>query len=226
MTVTAQKLKSWTGRWSLLVLGMFFSSCGIACVAQAQLGTTPISSTPYVFADITGLTFGQTTFIVNVVFVFLEWVMLRKLFPLTNLCQIPSVWVFGLFIDLGMRLLAPTASWAVSQGWAAQAVMSLAGNVILALGIVMQVESKTLVQPGEGVVLAASVRFKKPFGSLKIVNDVLLVILAVVLGVVFLGGPDGVREGTLVSALMVGLCVKGWYWLLACVRKPASGGKA
>ena len=206
------------GRWGLLALGMFTAACGIACVAQAQLGTTPISSTPYVLAAITGLTFGQTTFLVNVVFVFLQWVMLQKLFHWTTLWQIPSVWVFGLFIDLGMGLFAPAAAGAAALGWWAQAAMSLIGNVILALGIVMQVESKTLVQPGEGVVLAASVRFKKSFGNMKIVNDVLLVILAVILGLVFLGGPVGVREGTLVSAVMVGLCVKGWYRVVSWIR--------
>ena len=218
MTVDFEKSVKLAGRWGLLGLGMFTAASGIACVAQAQLGTTPISSTPYVLAAITGLTFGQTTFLVNVVFVSLQWVMLQKLFHWTTLWQIPSVWVFGLFIDLGMGLFAPAAAGAAALGWWAQAAMSLAGNVILALGIVMQVESKTLVQPGEGVVLAASVRFKKPFGNMKIVNDVLLVILPVILGLVFLGGPVGVREGTLASAVMVGLCVKGWYRVLAWVR--------
>lgn len=222
MTVDFEKSAKFAGRWGLLGLGMFTAASGIACVAQAQLGTTPISSTPYVLAAITGLTFGQTTFWVNVFFVFMQWVLLRKLFHWKTLWQIPSVWVFGLFIDLGMQLFASAAQWATASGWWAQMLMSLTGNVILALGIVMQVESKTLVQPGEGVVLAASVRFKKPFGNMKIVNDVLLVLLALVLGFVFLGGAVGVREGTLVSAVMVGLCVKGWYRLLNEVRKRPS----
>ena len=218
MTVDFEKSVKLAGRWGLLGLGMFTAASGIACVAQAQLGTTPISSTPYVLAAITGLTFGQTTFWVNVFFVFMQWVLLRKLFHWTTLWQIPSVWIFGLFIDLGMQLFTSAAQWAAASGWWAQMLMSLSGNVILSLGIVMQVESKTLVQPGEGVVLAAAVRFKKSFGTMKIVNDVLLVLLALVLGFTFLGGPVGVREGTLVSAVMVGLCVKGWYRVLSWVR--------
>ena len=68
MTVDFEKSVKLAGRWGLLGLGMFTSASGIACVAQAQLGTTPISSTPYVLAAITGLTFGQTTFWVNVFF--------------------------------------------------------------------------------------------------------------------------------------------------------------
>ena len=110
MTVDFEKSVKLAGRWGLLGLGMFTAASGIACVAQAQLGTTPISSTPYVLAAITGLTFGQTTFWVNVFFVFMQWVLLRKLFHWKTLWQIPSVWVFGLFIDLGMQLFASAAT--------------------------------------------------------------------------------------------------------------------
>lgn len=205
------KIVSLTLRWGILAVGMFLSACGIACVALAGLGTTPISSLPYTLCPITGLTFGQTTVIVNVVFVFMEWVFLQKLFHLTNLCQIPSVWVFGLFIDLAMHLLQGVAATVDSFGYPAMLAMSLIGNAILGLGIVLQVESKTLVQPGEGVVLAASVRFKKAFGNVKIFNDCFLVALAAAVGLAYLGTVYGIREGTLISAVMVGLCVKFWY---------------
>ena len=211
--------KHWTRPLALLTLGMFFAASGIACVTQAHLGTTPISSPPYVLADILSLTFGEATFLVNVVFIFLQWVMLQKRFQLANLGQIPLAFVFGLFIDLGMRLFTFMAEEALTIGWLAQAGMCLAGNGLLSLGIVMQVESKTLVQPGEGVVLAASVFFKKPFGTMKIASDILLVIFAVMLGLAFLGTPVGVREGTLASAILTGLCVKGWYRALAFAHR-------
>ena len=69
--------------------------------------------------------------------------------------------------------------------------------------------SKTIVQPGEGMVLAVSVVLRKSFGTIKIWNDVTLVLLAVILGFVFLGHVAGVREGTVVSAFLVGFLIKG-----------------
>ena len=60
--------------------------------------------------------------------------------------------------------------------------MSLAGNLWLAVGIVLQVRSKTLVQPGEGAVLAISVVTRKAFGSIKVFFDCFLVLSAAVLG--------------------------------------------
>ena len=59
------------------------------------------------------------------------------------------------------------------------------------------------------MVLAFSVVFRKSFGTVKVWNDVMLVLLAVVLGFVFLGHVAGVREGTVVSAFLVGFLIKG-----------------
>ena len=50
-------------------------------------------------------------------------------------------------------------------GYVTALALSLVGNLLLAFGIVMQIRSKTLVQPGEGIVLAVAVTLKKPFGT-------------------------------------------------------------
>ena len=59
------------------------------------------------------------------------------------------------------------------------------------------------------MVLAFSVVLRKSFGTVKVWNDVTLVLLAVVLGFVCLGHVAGVREGTVVSAFLVGFLIKG-----------------
>ena len=86
--------------------------------------------------------------------------------------------------------------------------MSISGNFVLALGIVMQIRSKTIVQPGEGFVLAAAAVTRKSFGSVKIVNDVTLSLIAAGIGFVCAGELIGVREGTVLSAVLVGLFAK------------------
>ena len=87
--------------------------------------------------------------------------------------------------------------------------MSLIGNVWLAAGIFLQVRSKTLVQPGEGAVLAISVVTRKAYGSNKVFFDFYLVLSAAVLGFFVLNEIVGIREGTLISAVLVGSLVKG-----------------
>ena len=199
--MTQKKLFNYTLRWLLLAAGMLVAAAGISIITRAGLGTTPISTVPLAFTPVTGASFGTMTFFVNILFVLLQWPLLGKYFHFTSFLQIPVVFVFGVFIDFMMALLAPLAP----EAYAARLAQSFLGNIVLAAGIVMQLHSRTIVQPGEGLVLALTVRFKKPFGTLKIANDVTLVSLAALIGVATTGGLVGIREGTLVSAVFVGI---------------------
>lgn len=134
-----------------------------------------------------------------------EVLLLGKSMPKWNILQIPAVLVFGAFIDLSMALVKPFAP----MSWFTGLCMSWIGNVWLAAGIFLQVRSKTLVQPGEGAVLAISVVTRKAFGSIKVFFDCFLVLSAAVLGFFVLNEIVGIREGTLISAVLVGSLVKG-----------------
>lgn len=188
----------------LLLSGMFLASVGIALTTVAGLGTTPISTVPYTGAAITGLTFGTCVVILNFAYVAGQIAILRRRYSPLNLLQIPIGFVFGAFIDLSMLFARPIAP----EGWWTGALFSIVGNVILALGTVMQIRSRTLVQPGEGFVIAAAALARKSFGTMKIVNDLSLTGLAALMGIVFLGEIHAIREGTLASAVLIGLFAK------------------
>lgn len=191
-------------RLLLLLIGMFTAALGVALTTVADLGTTPISTVPYVFTVLTGYSFGTTTFFVNIFLVAGQVLLLRRRFSLWNLLQIPTVLIFGICIDLAMAIVSPHAP----AEWWTGLLMSISGNFVLALGIVMQIRSKTIVQPGEGFVLAAAAVTRKSFGSIKIVNDVTLSLIAAGIGLVCAGELIGVREGTVLSAVLVGLFAK------------------
>lgn len=193
------------GRWLLLVWGMLVATAGIVFITRAGLGTMPISTVPFTVGEITGLTFGEATFAVNILFVLVQWALLRSRFHYSSFFQIPIVSVFSWFIDLHMGWTA----WIGDDPYVVRFLWGLLGNLFLAFGIYWQVASKTIVQPGEGMVLAFSVVLRKSFGTVKVWNDVTLVLLAVVLGFVCLGHVAGVREGTVVSAFLVGFLIKG-----------------
>lgn len=209
------------GRWLLLVWGMLVATAGIVFITRAGLGTTPISTVPFTVGEITGLTFGEATFAVNILFVLVQWALLRSRFHYSSFFQIPIVSVFSWFIDLHMGWTA----WIGDDPYVVRFLWGLLGNLFLAFGIYWQVASKTIVQPGEGMVLAFSVVLRKSFGTIKIWNDVTLVVLAVLLGFVFLGHIAGVREGTVVSAFLVGFLIKGIAALRAKWGAKADGKK-
>lgn len=209
------------GRWLLLIWGMLVATAGIVFITRAGLGTTPISTVPFTVGEITGLTFGEATFAVNILFVFVQWALLRSRFHYSSFFQIPIVSVFSWFIDLHMGWTA----WIGDDPYVVRFLWGLLGNLFLAFGIYWQVASKTIVQPGEGMVLAFSVVLRKSFGTVKVWNDVTLVLLAVILGFVCLGHVAGVREGTVVSAFLVGFLIKGIAALRAKWGAKADGKK-
>ncbi|WP_337839931.1 DUF6198 family protein, partial [Sutterella wadsworthensis] len=173
--------------------------------AKALLNGAPDGPSAWeVLAVLSGYSFGQTTFLVNVVFVIGQFMLLGRKLPWWNIFQLAAVFVFSAFIDLSMFLIAALKP----EAWGGQLLMSLAGNLFLALGIVLQISSKTLVQPGEGIVLAIAVRLQRSFGDIKVRSDIVLVCLAAILGFGCSRSFIGLREGTLISALLVGFLVK------------------
>ncbi len=57
-------------RITVMILGLFIMSLGIAFSTKAGLGTTPISCVPYVLSQGFPLSFGTFTFLMNSLFVF------------------------------------------------------------------------------------------------------------------------------------------------------------
>ncbi len=105
-------------------------SAGIALVVKSLLGTSPISSLPYVLSLISPFTFGQTTFAVNMVFVVFELLMLRRDFPAVFWLQIPVTILFGFCIDFFMQLFA-----IVPEAYALKLLLCLLGTALVALGV-------------------------------------------------------------------------------------------
>ena len=81
------------------------------------------------------------------------------------------------------------------------------GCLIQAFGVVLEMKPNVVAMSGEGFVKYASRRFGKDFGRVKVMTDVGLVLLAVVTSLVMAHKIIGVREGTVVAALGVGLLV-------------------
>lgn len=191
----------------MFVAALFVMSLGIALVTRGSLGTTPIYSLPLVSSYASSLTFGETTFLINLLFVAAQWVLLRRsINKVLLLAQIPVTLAFSYFIDTSMKFTEFLSS---DVYWKCFAV-SMIGNVVLGLGVVLEVYSGAAALPGEGLVLAVSTVLHRPFSSVKIANDVILVLLALLLSYCVFHEVHGLREGTVISALCVGVFVKFW----------------
>lgn len=188
----------------LLSIGMIIMSFGVAFSIKSELGTSSISSVPYVTSVISGLSVGVTTIIMNFLFILAQIIILRKRYEWIQLLQLPAVVLFGVMIDVAGIVLEPIPVSNYFQRW----VLCIVGILLLALGVSLEVTADFVTTPGEGLVIAICKVTPMKFGNMKVLFDVILVCVAVALSFAFLGKLDGVREGTVASAVFVGLITK------------------
>lgn len=191
-------------RTIFLCLGLLIMAFGVAFSIKATLGTSPISSLPYVTGAISGLTVGTTTIIMNTAFVLIQIAILRKQYDWFQLLQLPAAVLFGMAIDLASWLIEPLTLSTYWQQW----LVCLLGVFLVALGVSVEVTAKLITTAGEGIVLAICKVAPIKFGNMKMTFDLTLVALSIVLSLVFLGHLDGVREGTVAAAILVGQLTK------------------
>ncbi|MBE6119998.1 MAG: YitT family protein [Erysipelotrichaceae bacterium] len=194
-------------KWLYFIIGVLINSFGIALITKGALGTSPISSIPYVLSlQFPSFSFGMTTFLINSLFILVQIILLKKDFKPCNACNLVSI--FSLFtssIDFSMSLLSFLE---LSSIWI-QMLTLILGCLVLAIGINFEVAPKIMFVPGEGAVQAISDTFHTNFGKTKVAFDTTLMGIALLLSFLFFGHLNGLGIGTIISALIIGLFVNG-----------------
>ena len=191
-------------RYLIFLVGLFVNSLGVSLITKANLGTSPISSIPYVLSLNFPFTLGNFTIFFSIFLIVLQLIILRKNFKLEHILQIPVSIIFGYFIDLTMILFF----WVNPEAYIMKIVYLLIGCLILGVGVYMEVLADVVMLPGESFVRAIVLTWKTNFGTTKICFDVSMSVIAAVLSFVFAGMLAGVREGTVIAALLVGFIAR------------------
>ncbi len=191
-------------RYLLFLVGLFVNALGVSLVTKASLGTSPISSIPYVLSLNFPLTLGNFTIIFSLLLIALQIIILRKNFKIENILQIPVSIVFGYFIDFTMYLFF----WVNPENYLVKVIALLAGCLVLGFGVYLEVLADVVMLPGESFVRAIVQTWNTNFGTTKIIFDSSMTIIAGVLSFVFSGKLNGVREGTVIAALLVGFIAR------------------
>lgn len=199
-------------RLALFLLGLALMALGVAITTRSALGTPPISTPPYVVSLGGAISVGAATVIMNVGFVAVQLLLLRRRFPLLQLLQLPTTLVFGGFIDAALAL----TGWLEPQQYWARWLCVLAACLLVAAGVVLQFLARIVMNAGEGAVAALAQVTGFPVGRVKIAFDTSLVAIGAVISLVMFGAIAGIREGTLASMLLVG-------WLVGRILPPSRG---
>ena len=217
-----EQIVSFLWQHVLLFVSLCVMTLGVAVCVRSMLGSSVISTLPYVFEaagkqglGVPALTIGQYTYIMNALLVLGQIAVLRKKFEPVQLFQLLVGFVFGSLIDLNMLLTA----WLQPVDLWQKIISQVLGCTILGLGIALEVRCGSVTMPGEGFPVAVSQMTGIEFPKVKILVDCGLVILAVVFSYVFFGAWQWyiVGIGTLFAMVYVGMVVRtasrhlGWF---------------
>lgn len=191
-------------RYVLYLLSLFIISLGAAISIKANLGTSPLICIPYVSSLITKLSVGTTTFIFGFVLVALQLVILRGDFEKRQYLQIVMGTIFSAFIDFSLMLV----DFINPVDYVSQMLVLLVSCVVIAIGVLLEIKTEVIYLPPDGIIVALSKALNKEFGKIKPYCDVTFVVITVILSFVFLGYLAGVREGTVISAIIIGPIVR------------------
>ena len=191
-------------RYLFLCAGLCIMAFGVAFSIEASLGTSPISSLPYVSSLLTPLSVGNTTILMHCVFILLQILILRKRYDPIQLIQLPVAFLFGYLTDFAVWTLDKVTYNTYWQQW----ILCILGILLVAIGVSFEVAANVVTLAGEGVVLAICKVCPIKFGYMKVAFDVTLVLISCILSLIFLGGQHGVRDGKKASPHLVGLGAK------------------
>lgn len=198
-------------RVGVYCLGLLFMALGVAVSVNSNLGVSPVNSLPYVVSLIVNVPMGTCVTVVFCCYILMQILLLRKQFNPINLLQIVFSTVFGYFVDFAKALVG---DWALPT-YAGKLVMLAISILLIALGVLLYMEVQLVPMPMEGLSSTIAQKMNVPFPTMKTIVDCVVVGTGVVLSFVFLGRLDGIREGTIITAVVTGK-------IIALLKKPLS----
>lgn len=192
--------------------GLFLMAFGVAFSVNSNLGVSPVNSLPYVVSRILKVDLGRCVIAVFSGYILIQILLLRRNFRWINLTQLLFSTAFGYFVDL--------AKWIVGDfalpTYGGQLMMLTISIFLVAAGVCLYMDVKLINMPMEGMTHAVKEVLlpNKSFHEAKVIMDSLSVAVGIVLSLVFLGRLEGIREGTVICALLVGKVMKPMQKLL------------
>lgn len=202
----------WGKRFAVYFVGLYCMAIGVVLSARSSLGVSPVGSLANVLYQIglagdapAWVNLGNCTTGVYCLYILAELLILRRDFKPQMLLQLVASFMFGWLVNLATAMLAFLP---VPGSYIAQMAYLLGSIPMVAAGVMLYLSPNILPTPGEGMSLAISGKTGLSVGASKTVFDCSLVVLSAATSLVYFHRLVGVREGTVICALLVGFVMK------------------
>ena len=212
MNTSTSPLLLWIKRLLIYILGLFLMAAGVVFSARSSLGVSPVSSLGNVLYQIgqsagapTFVNLGNCTTAVFCVYLLAELLLLGKNFKPAMLLQIAVSLLFGQLVNLAAAVLSFLP---VPGSYPMQMLYLLISVPLVAAGVMLYLTPNLFPMPGEGLSIAIADRVHISVGTAKTIFDCSVVLISVIISLLYFRKLVGVREGTVICALLVGFVFK------------------
>ena len=186
----------------MYVVGMFILAIGLTLNTKANLGVSPIISVPYSISQITGLNFGDLTFVVYAMFVVVQIIIHIRLKNhkriASDILQLPLSLIFTRLLNI-FTVHIPT-----SQNLGIRFIILTFAIICTGIGAAMSLSMQIVPNPGDGIVQALAERFDKSVGITKNLFDCLNLSITLCISLFIAHQIVGVGIGTVIAVVGVG----------------------
>lgn len=184
------------------VVGMFILAIGLTLNTKANLGVSPIISVPYSISQITGLNFGDLTFVVYAIFVVIQIIIHIRLKNhkriVSDILQLPLSLIFTRLLNIFSTYI-PTA-----QNLGIRFIVLTLAIICTGVGAAMSLSMQLVPNPGDGIVQSLAEGFNKSVGLTKNLFDCFNLCITLCISIFIAHQIVGVGIGTLIAVLGVG----------------------
>lgn len=191
-------------RWTVYLLGMLSLAFGIALSGATGLGISPISSVAFSVSELSGLNYGDMTFVLYSLFVVAQFILRGRNSRIIDLLQLAVSLVFSRVLNVFVAMITYDHT---QHGFWSDFGLLLVAIVFIGIGVSGSVKMKLIPNPGDGIVQALAEKVGWEQGFAKNVFDIGCVCVTTTLGLVFRGTLVGVGIGTVAAMLGVGRVV-------------------
>ena len=215
--MTKQK-KQYVNRWVQYLLYLVVLAFGIILNTKSGLGVSPIISVAYCVSELTGLNFGNMTFLWYVTFILVEMVLhtlqkCPKRQYLLDALQIVVSLVFTRVMNLIGSFIPDFATDDLTpfwNGYGGRLIVLAAGIILTGIGAAGSLNMRIVPNPGDGIVQAFADQFHKSNGFIKNCVDTCCILLTITLSWTIYHGWIGIGIGTVLAVIFVGRTVALW----------------
>ena len=128
----------------------------------------------------------------------------KKCKPVEIIIQTILAFVYGYLTDFSCKLI----SGLQANSYIMQFAFMILSCFVLGFGIWIQFKGGVAMLPGEAMNRAISEVTGRKYENIKIFFDVLYIVVAAVICFIFIGKLEGVREGSIIAAVLIGNIIK------------------